>query len=63
MRARPRIARLDSHSQEENGMIEILDGFPDNTGAVTAIGRVTRRDYDEILIPSATLARRPRTRT
>ncbi len=32
-------------------MIEILDGFPDNVVAAAARGRVTRQDYDEILIP------------
>ena len=32
-------------------MIKILEGFPDNVIAVSAIGRVTRKDYDAVLIP------------
>ncbi|MBS0519545.1 MAG: STAS/SEC14 domain-containing protein [Proteobacteria bacterium] len=32
-------------------MIKILQGFPDNVIAFSAEGRVTRRDYDEVLIP------------
>jgi hypothetical protein len=35
-------------------MIEILDGFPDNVIALTAKGRVTKRDYEEVLIPKVT---------
>lgn len=32
-------------------MIKILEGFPDNVIAVSAIGRVTRQDYETVLIP------------
>jgi hypothetical protein len=32
-------------------MIEILEGFPDSVVAITAKGRVTKKDYDDILIP------------
>ena len=34
-------------------MIKILEGFPDNVIAVSAIGRVTRKDYDAVLIPQS----------
>jgi SpoIIAA-like len=32
-------------------MIEILSGLPDNIVGVRAKGRVTKKDYDEILVP------------
>ena len=32
-------------------MIEILGGFPDNVVAFAASGRVTRRDYEAVLVP------------
>jgi hypothetical protein len=32
-------------------MIEILEGFPGGVVAVTAKGRVTKQDYDDVLIP------------
>ncbi len=32
-------------------MIEILAGFPDSVIALSAKGRVTRQDYEEVLIP------------
>lgn len=32
-------------------MIEILDGFPDDVIALAAKGRVTKSDYEEVLIP------------
>lgn len=32
-------------------MIEILTGFPDGVVALSAKGRVTRQDYEEVLIP------------
>ena len=32
-------------------MIEIVSGFPDNVIAIVATGRVTRADYDQVLIP------------
>jgi hypothetical protein len=32
-------------------MIEMLDGFADSTVAARAVGRVTRQDYESILIP------------
>lgn len=45
-------------------MIEILQGFPDGVVAAQATGRVTRRDYDEVLIPAveAAFAGRPKLR-
>lgn len=39
-------------------MIKILRGFPDNVIAASAVGRVTRRDYEALLIPA--LRRLPR---
>ena len=32
-------------------MIRLLEGFPDNVVAASAGGRITRQDYDAILIP------------
>lgn len=32
-------------------MLEIVEGFPDNVVAVVAKGRVTRKDYEQVLIP------------
>ena len=45
-------------------MIAVLDGFPDDVVAITAVGRVTRRDYDEVLIPkvNAVLEKRGKVR-
>jgi hypothetical protein len=45
-------------------MIRILDGFPDNVVALAATGRVTKGDYDEVLIPKVneTLARQGKIR-
>jgi hypothetical protein len=37
-------------------MIEILEGFPEGVVAVVAKGRVTRRDYDEVLVPAVEAA-------
>jgi hypothetical protein len=33
-------------------MIELLKGFPDNVVAVLAKGRITKSDYDTVLIPA-----------
>jgi len=33
-------------------MIERLKGFPDNVVAIRASGEVTKKDYDEVLIPA-----------
>lgn len=33
-------------------MIEILSGLPANVVAVRASGRITRKDYDDVLIPA-----------
>jgi hypothetical protein len=33
-------------------MIKMLEGFPEGVVAAVAKGRVTRRDYDEILVPA-----------
>ena len=32
-------------------MIQILEGFPETVVAVSAVGRVTRQDYETILVP------------
>ena len=32
-------------------MLEFIEGFPDNVIAISAKGRVTARDYEEVLIP------------
>jgi hypothetical protein len=34
-------------------MIEIMKGFPDNVLAIIAKGRVSRKDYRDVLIPAA----------
>jgi hypothetical protein len=39
-------------------MIEILGDFPDNVVAATARGVVTKRDYQDILVPRVELASR-----
>ena len=41
-------------------MIEMLGGFPDGVVAAVAKGRVTRRDYDEVLVPAVDAAFRGR---
>ncbi|HUA07664.1 MAG TPA: STAS/SEC14 domain-containing protein [Candidatus Acidoferrales bacterium] len=33
-------------------MIEVLTGFPENVVACRASGRVTKQDYDNVIIPS-----------
>jgi hypothetical protein len=33
-------------------MMSILDGFPDDVIGIVARGRVTRKDYDEVLRPA-----------
>jgi hypothetical protein len=45
-------------------MIDLLDGFPDGVVAAVAKGRVTRRDYEAVLIPAveAAFARRDKVR-
>ena len=37
-------------------MIRLLSGFPDNVLAVACEGQVTRKDYEDVLIPAAALA-------
>jgi len=37
-------------------MIELLTGFPDNVVAVSGKGRITRNDYDTVLIPAVEAA-------
>jgi hypothetical protein len=37
-------------------MITLLTGFPDDVLAVRCEGHVTRKDYEEVLIPAATRA-------
>jgi hypothetical protein len=41
-------------------MIELLPGFPEGVVAAVAKGQVTRRDYDEVLIPAIEAAFRRR---
>ena len=36
---------------EEELMIELLKGFPDNVAAFALHGHVTKDDYDRVLIP------------
>ncbi|BBX82130.1 hypothetical protein MAUB_00030 [Mycolicibacterium aubagnense] len=36
---------------EEELMIELLTGFPDNVAAFAYHGQVTRADYEKVLIP------------
>ncbi len=45
-------------------MIKILEGFPDNVIAASAVGRVMREDYEAVLIPQveATAKRHPKIR-
>jgi hypothetical protein len=37
-------------------MIRISGGFPSNVVAIACEGRVTRKDYDEVLVPAVTAA-------
>lgn len=37
-------------------MMEILKGFPDDVLAARASGQVTRKDYDEVLVPAVNAA-------
>ena len=37
-------------------MIELLKGFPDNVVAVSGKGRITKSDYDTVLIPAVEVA-------
>jgi SpoIIAA-like len=37
-------------------MIELLKGFPENVLAVTGKGRITKGDYDTVLIPAVAKA-------
>ena len=45
-------------------MIKILAGFPENVVAAAASGRVTKKDYDDVLIPKikAAFSRRQKVR-
>ena len=45
-------------------MIELLSDFPEGTVAAIARGQVTRKDYEEVLIPAiqSALKRRPKLR-
>ncbi|MGA9362669.1 MAG: STAS/SEC14 domain-containing protein, partial [Mycobacterium sp.] len=36
---------------EEEFMIELLKGFPDNVAAFAYHGHITKADYDKVLIP------------
>jgi hypothetical protein len=37
-------------------MIRISSGFPSNVVAIACEGRVTRKDYDDVLVPAVTAA-------
>ena len=37
-------------------MIELLSGFSGNVVAIACEGRVTRKDYDDVLVPAVTAA-------
>jgi hypothetical protein len=37
-------------------MIRISSGFPDNVVAIACEGRVTRKDYDDVLVPAVKAA-------
>ena len=37
-------------------MIKILSQFPDNVVAIACEGHVTRKDYDDVLVPAVTAA-------
>ena len=37
-------------------MIEVLDGFPEAVVAIVCKGRVTRRDYETVLVPAVEAA-------
>jgi hypothetical protein len=51
-------------SSREDAMLEIMSGMPENVVAVAASGKVTGRDYDDVLIPAieAKLANRRKIR-
>jgi hypothetical protein len=65
--AAPRPAREhpdNVYRQQEQVMIEMLEGFPKGVVAAVASGRVTREDYNDILVPAieAAFARRDKVR-
>jgi hypothetical protein len=41
---------------KEVAMIELLEGFPENVVAVSGKGQVTKRDYEEVLVPAVEAA-------
>ncbi len=45
-----------TNNKTEDDMIEILKDFPDNVVAAAAHGVVTKRDYEDTLIPRVELA-------
>ena len=51
-------------TEREEAMIRLLSGFPDSVLAAACEGHVTRRDYEEVLIPAvaAALQRHPKLR-
>jgi hypothetical protein len=54
----------ENSASGEVSMIEMLDGFADNVVAAKAISRVTREDYESVLIPrvEAAAKRHPKLR-
>ena len=46
----------NSRQERCQTMIRILSGFPPNVVAIACEGRVTRKDYDDVLVPAVTAA-------
>ena len=42
----------DPHASEEDVVIEVLKDFPDNVAAFACRGRLTKADYETVLIPA-----------
>lgn len=51
-------------TQASVGMIKLLGGFPENVIACSGEGHITRKDYEDVLIPrvNAALSRYPKIR-
>jgi hypothetical protein len=49
-------ARHRPDRRKERGVIEILKSFPEGVVAAVAKGRVTRKDYEDVLIPAVEAA-------
>ena len=42
----------DAHASQEDIVIEVLKDFPDNVAAFACHGRLTKADYETVLIPA-----------